>query len=245
MRGLHACCRVLAALIAMWLGLGLAGATIAAEAPPNIVVFYLDDVSPHDGSLWADPERTPNIYEQFIAHGVRFDRAVGETPQCCPGRANTLTGIDTQSTGVVENDARLFDPSMHVGKQLKGAGYSSMFIGKYLNENDELTGGAWQDHQIGWTVLDAIYGKPTFEDYVVRTKEGDVAYPETHSTQMVADRAVMRFRETPAGQPIFAMLSFFDLHGPNHPQAEFIGDPRCANMPPWNTARLQRGRRLR
>ena len=235
MRGRKFASGAVAALIAASLSIGLAAPTVAVNAQPNIVVFYLDDVSPHDGSLWADPERTPNIYEQFVAHGVRFPRAVGETPQCCPGRANTLTGTHSQSTGVIENDARLFDPSMHVGKQLKGAGYASIFIGKYLNENDELTNAAWQEHQAGWTVLDGIYGKPTFENYVVRTKDGDVPYPDTHSTQMIADRAVMRFRETRSDQPIFAMLSFYDLHGPNHPQAEFVGDPRCADMPPWNT----------
>jgi len=52
---------------------------------------------------------------------------------------------------------------------------------------------------------------------------------------MVADRAVARFRETPADQPIFAVLSFYDLHLPNHPMPQFVGDPRCAEMPPWDT----------
>src|SRR5437870_4988603 len=50
----------------------------AADPPPgrpNIVVFYMDDVAPHDGRLWAggtdpapvnDPARTPNIYNYFV-----------------------------------------------------------------------------------------------------------------------------------------------------------------------------------
>lgn len=221
------------AVIAISLGVGSVAPVVAVDERPNIVVFYLDDVSPHDGRLWTDPDRTPNLHEQFVAHGVRFDRAVGETPMCCPGRANTLTGIHTQSTGVTENDVSPFDPSMHVGRQLKAAGYASMFIGKYMNRNETLSSSQWLDHQAGWTALDAIYGKPTFEDYVVRTKEGDVPYPKTHSTQMIADRAVMRFQETPSSQPIFAMLAFYDLHGPNEPQPDFIGDPRCADIPPW------------
>lgn len=41
-------------------------------------MFYLDDVSVHDGSLWTDPARTPNIVDRFIDHGVKFDHAIGE-----------------------------------------------------------------------------------------------------------------------------------------------------------------------
>ncbi len=51
---------------------------------------------------------------------------------------------------------------------------------------------------------------------------------------MVADRAVMHFKETPADTPIFAMLSIYDLHGPNTPMPGYLGDPRCANIPPWD-----------
>ncbi|MGI8929196.1 MAG: hypothetical protein ACR2H0_07010 [Candidatus Limnocylindrales bacterium] len=49
-----------------------AGKTDLPEDPPNIVVFYIDDASPHDGSLWNDPARTPNIYEHFIERGIHF-----------------------------------------------------------------------------------------------------------------------------------------------------------------------------
>ena len=62
-----------------------------------------------------------------------------------------------------------------------------------------------------------------------------MAYPTTPSTQMIGDRAVMRLRETPADQPVFAVLSFYDLHLPNHPEPQFVGDPRCADIPPWDT----------
>ena len=217
------------------------GATpLSSPAPvagrPNIVVIYLDDVAPHDGRLWNDPARTPNLHEQFVAHGVTFENAIGETPLCCPGRVDMLTGLHGHNSGVTRNFAPSFDPSMHIGKQLLGAGYSSMWIGKYLNNNDKLDPADWLEHQGGWTVLDAIYGvNGEFESYTVKTKEGRVAYPTTPSTQMVAERAVMRFRETPADQPIFAVLSFYDLHLPNHPQPEFVGDPRCADIPPWDT----------
>ena len=50
-------------------GVPTARADGALPSKPNIVVIYLDDVAPVE-SLWNDPARTPNLYDQFIAHGT-------------------------------------------------------------------------------------------------------------------------------------------------------------------------------
>src|SRR5215210_3247209 len=89
----------------------------SAAGRPNIVLIYLDDVAPHDGRLWNDPARTPNLQEQFVSHGVTFENAIGETPLCCPGRVDMLTGLHGHNSGVTRNFAPMFDPSMHIGKQ--------------------------------------------------------------------------------------------------------------------------------
>jgi arylsulfatase A-like enzyme len=212
-------------------------AVTSAEAPsrPNIVVLYLDDVSPHDGRLWNDPDLTPTVYDRFVAHGVDFTNSIGETPLCCPGRSGFLTGLHTHNDLVTRNNAALFHPGMHIGAALKAAGYATMFIGKYFNLDNKLTDQQWVQHGAGWTYLDAVEGiNGKFYNYTVHTKEGDVKYGLVHSTQMVADRAVMRFRATPANQPIFAVLSLFNLHAPNVPLPQFVDDPRCADMPPWD-----------
>ena len=202
---------------------------------PNIVMFYIDDVAPHDARLWNDPSRTPNIYDQFIAHGIDLDHAIGETPLCCPSRANVLTGLHTHNTRVVRNDAQLFDPSEQIGKAMMDAGYSSIYIGKYLNRDNTLTDDQWAQHDAGWTDLDAIDGvNGAFYNFDLHTKAGVQHIKGLDSTQMVADRAVMHFKETPASTPIFAMLSIYDLHSPNTVQPQDKGDPRCANMPPWD-----------
>ncbi len=203
--------------------------------PPNIVVFYIDDTPPHDASLWNDPLRTPNIYEQFIEGGVDFTNAIGETPLCCPARANLLTGLHTHNHGVIANEAALFDPSEHIGNAMKEAGYASMFIGKYLNRNDELTPEQWAEHDAGWTYLDVTKGvNGSFMNFMVHTKESEFRLRNVHSTQFVADDAIARFRQTPAETPLFAVLSIYNLHLPNRPMAQDIGDTRCANMPPYN-----------
>ena len=115
---------------------------------------------------------------------------------------------------------------------MKDAGYASMYIGKYLNKNNRLSAAQWTQHGAGWTYLDAIKGwNGAFYDYTVHTKTGNVRYPDTHSTQMVADRAKMRFQATPAGTPIFAVLSVYNLHKPNVPMPQFANDHRCDSMP--------------
>ena len=211
------------------------GREAPAATPPNIVVFYLDDTNPHDGRLWNDPARTPTIYDRFIAHGVQFTNAIGETPLCCPGRAGFLTGLHTINHGVLHNDARLFNPSEHIGKEMKSAGYASMWIGKYFNKDNLLTPAQWTAHGNGWTDLDAIYGpNGAFFNYTVHTKTGNVAYTGLHSTLMVGQRTIQHLRETPSTTPVFAVLSVFDTHAPNTPMGQFKDDPRCANIPPWD-----------
>ncbi len=220
-------------VVAVFVLMGAPPAAIAGQASrPNIVVIYMDDVSPHDGRLWSDPTLTPTLYNYFVARGLHFQNSVGETPLCCPGRAGLLTGLHTHNHGVISNNALLFHPGMNIGKAMKDAGYASMYIGKYLNKNNRLSAAQWTQHGAGWTYLDAIKGwNGAFYNYTVHTKTGNVRYPTTHSTQMVAERAKMRFQATPAGTPIFAVLSPYNLHKPNVPMPQFANDHRCDSMP--------------
>jgi len=206
---------------------------------PNIVMIYLDDLNPMDGRLWNDPAITPTLYDTFVAHGVQFNNAVAETPLCCPARAGLLTGLHTHNHGVTYNDIRLFNPSEHIGKAMKRAGYESMLIGKYFNHPNYLTAAQWTTSAAGWSQLDAIRTASDpqyryFYNYRLFTKQGDVTYTDKHSTQMIQERAIAHFQATDASKPIFALLTPYDTHFPNLPMPEFVGDPRCANMAPWN-----------
>ena len=224
------------AFASSWLSAG--ATTLAAAEPPNIVMFYLDDVSPHDGRLWNDPARTPAIYNTFVAHGIRFSHAYGEDPLCCPGRASLLTGLHTHNNGVNENDARLFSPQVSVAKELHSAGYSTMWIGKYMNRNSFLSPAGWTAHMAPWDVFDGIYGlNASFYDYTLRTKDhGDIVETNYHSTQMVMDWSVSRFAAAPANKPIFAILSIYNLHGPNLPlPITPQQSAKCDNFPPYWT----------
>jgi arylsulfatase A-like enzyme len=212
------------------------------DSQPNIVVFYLDDTNPAQGLLWSNANRTPTLRSLFIDHGVSFPNAIGETPLCCPGRANLLTGLHTHNHGVTYNDVRLFNPSEHVGRALKESGYDTMWIGKYMNHPDRLSAADWNRHAAGWTQLD-VFRNSAFDDaakyyydYTLYTKDDPdhtVRYGRYHSTRMISDRAVLRMRQTDAAKPLFMVLSIYDTHGPNIPMPEFKGDPRCQGIAPW------------
>jgi N-acetylglucosamine-6-sulfatase len=208
----------------------------AAAAKPNIVVFYLDDAAPHDGRLWTDPSRTPALHSTFVAHGIHFPNAFGEAPLCCPGRATLLTGLHTHNNGVGSNDARLFSPQETVAGALKGAGYTTIWIGKYMNRNKWLSPDGWAAHMAPWSVFDGIYGDATYYNFTVRTKDtGDIPYVDTHSTQMLMDRAVMRLQAAPANKPLFAVFSSYDIHVPNQPMPQTPEKmAMCDSMPPWS-----------
>ncbi|CAN5757925.1 hypothetical protein BH23CHL7_BH23CHL7_10040 [soil metagenome] len=229
--------RLLAGALALaFLGLPAAHVTevAAADGPPNIVVIYMDDVAPHDGRLWSNPGLTPTLHDRFVAHGIDFTNAIVENPLCCPARGNLLTGQHTHNNGVDSNHARKFKPQMHVGKALSDAGYSTMFLGKYLNRAHLLTDAEWQAHAAGWTHLDVqkeMNGR--FEDYRLFTKQGVSTFVGYHSTRMTFDRFELRSRQTPANQPLFAVLSIYNLHAPNTPMPEFATDSRCSTMAPW------------
>ena len=212
---------------------------LTAPQRPNVVVFLLDDTSPHDGRLWSNPDLTPTLHDRFVVNGVHFPNAIAETPLCCPARANILTGLHTHNHGVKVNDARLFNPQEHLATAMGDEGYATMWIGKYLNKVDLFTPEQWLQHSAPWTQFDvfanAVDDRMTgfFTNYTLFTKQGLLSPPE-HSTQMIADRAVAHITETPAEQPIFAILSIYNTHAPHIPLPAFNDDPRCASMPPWN-----------
>src|SRR6187402_2509060 len=112
---------VLALLMSTLPGVTSGRASVAAGERPNIVMFYLDDLSPHDARLWSNPALTPNLYHYFVEHGIRFTNAIGESPLCCPGRASLLTGLHTHNNGVFRNNIHFLHPTNIVATDLRDA----------------------------------------------------------------------------------------------------------------------------
>ncbi|HEY0788549.1 MAG TPA: sulfatase-like hydrolase/transferase, partial [Thermoanaerobaculia bacterium] len=67
-------------------------AAAAPAAPPNIVVFFMDDVGYADLRIdGAVDARTPNL-DRLAAEGVRLTDCYAAAPVCTPTRAAFMTG---------------------------------------------------------------------------------------------------------------------------------------------------------
>jgi arylsulfatase A-like enzyme len=198
---------------------------------PDIIVIYVDDVPPLDGRLW-DAERTPAIRRWIIDRGLSFRNAIGESPLCCPARANLLTGLHTHNNGVTRNEASLLDPRVTVASELHDVGYRTAWIGKYLNRYMSMRGSARLAHEAPWDTFLPMSGGGHGYYY---WPKGERRYrrPAIHALRLVQQHAVREFREAPRDQPLFAVLSTYAGHRPNEPLPEFQGSARCAGIPRW------------
>ena len=242
--------RVVTVLLAASFALAGVGARIvstsapeaSAAAKPNIVVVYVDDTAAHDGRLWSNPVLTPTLHNLFVAHGIEFTNAIAETPLCCPARGTFLTGLHTHNTGVKTNDARLLNPAETIGTALRGSGYTTMWMGKYLNHAERLSKEQWTAHAAGWDYFDVFSTDSNatdgyFYNYGMYTKQEGTLFPSEHSTKVIAERTVARLRTADPAKPVFAVMSIYNTHAPHIPMPGFESDPRygqCDKMAPWN-----------
>ena len=125
------------AAAAVLLAGGLAVGQVVAQdrdTRPNIVLIQTDDQTLADLDIVA---RTRTL---IGAQGVSFRNTITPFAICCPSRASAMTGSYPHNTGVSAN----FPPAggyaawerqaqYSIGAWLKGAGYHTAHLGKYIN----------------------------------------------------------------------------------------------------------------
>jgi len=96
---------------------------------PNILILVSDD---QPLSMFTR-RLMPSVFSKVVDHGVRFDRFYVNSSVCCPSRAEILTGLNEQHTGVDDNGAPLMRPT--IVESLDELGYRTVLSGKYLNSH--------------------------------------------------------------------------------------------------------------
>jgi N-acetylglucosamine-6-sulfatase len=138
---------------------GLAPTTAAADPRPNIVLVVMDDFS-------MDLLSTMRHAREMRRTGAHYSHSYVVDSMCCPSRASLLTGQYPHQTGVLVNvngPAPDTDPmggfaafkaygnfKRSVNVRLKAAGYTTGFVGKFLN------GYSGQERPPGWSSWRAI-----------------------------------------------------------------------------------------
>jgi arylsulfatase A-like enzyme len=198
--------------------------SVAADAPPNIVLILLDDADVRDFALY-EPERPlalPAI-EALAARGVVFDQFYASSPVCSPTRASILTGQYPARYGlnaVVQRESPrgLPERAPMLAAYLRDRGYATAHIGKWhLGTQREafLPRAKGFDHAVTSGDWNGYYGTTLFVDGVA-----EEAAPDQHLTARLTDHA-LRIIQQHQSDPFFLNLWYFTPHVPLQPPDEW------------------------
>lgn len=193
------------------------------DAPPlNIVLVLADDM--RRDALFAMP------YVEEL-DGVRFTRAYIPNPMCCPARVSLLSGgYDSHEAGVLTNDAPnggagAFIDGDTLGTRLQAAGYTTGYVGKYLNHYNDLAPYV----PPGWTSFHGMLGGRTYLGWEAveggtgsAPGTGDLVSGDEYLTDRHRD-ASLAFLDAHAEGPFFLFLSAYAPHAPWEPAPEDEG----------------------
>src|SRR4051812_46209880 len=210
---------VLLALVAVVVAVPVASHANRAVTRPNILVIMTDDQTVESLRVMR------NVRHLLVEKGTTFDNNFTSFPLCCPSRSTFLTGQYAHNHHVLGNDKANglvnLDQSNTLPVWLTGAGYHTVFIGKYLNEYRALQGRTippgWSDWNAGLTLG---YFNHTMNRNGTIVRYG--AKPSDYQSDVYTRIALQSIATTPKGKPLFMWLSYFAPHygGPKEP-----GDP--------------------
>ncbi|GAA3129583.1 arylsulfatase A-like enzyme/ABC-type glycerol-3-phosphate transport system substrate-binding protein [Kribbella aluminosa] len=100
---------------------------------PNILFIHCHDLGRFLGCYGVPTVHTPSL-DRLAAESAVFDLAFSAAPHCSPARAALFTGTYPQRNGVLglthsPFDWDLNDPSIHLARRLRTAGYRTELIG--------------------------------------------------------------------------------------------------------------------
>ncbi|WP_428306552.1 arylsulfatase [Lacipirellula sp.] len=215
-----------ALLVASLLYLSLtASIATAADAPPNVIYFLIDDLGRNDcGFMGGQEIKTPHI-DKLAATGATLD-AYYVQPVCSPTRAALLTGRYPMrhglQSGVVKPWAQHGLPldERTIADDLKAAGYATGIFGKWH------LGHAAKEQlpmQRGFTRQYGHYNGAL--DYFTHDRDGGFDWhsdgqtcrDEGYSTALVGEKAAEFVAQNAGKRPFFAYVPFNAVHSPYQP----------------------------
>jgi arylsulfatase A len=211
----------------------------AADAPPNVVLFLIDDLGQRDlGCYGSTFYKTPNI-DRMAKEGLKFTDFYAACPVCSPTRASILTGKYPQRVGITDwipgrkdlPEQRLKRPAMKnelaleevtIAEALKKRGYVTALMGKW-----HLGGKGFEPTQQGFDVNVAgdHTGTPLsyFAPFVNKAGAQMPGLEKAADGEYLTDRLAAeaeQFIEANKAKPFFLYLPHYGVHTPlRAPQA--------------------------
>ena len=200
--------------------LPFASADAPAPAPaPNIVFLLADDMGYGDLGCYGSPVIQSPRLDRLAGEGIRLTECYAASSNCSPSRAAILTGRHPYRVGMY--DFARFKPlqiptsETTVAELLKGAGYDTLFAGKWHCSGDFYSGEQPYPGDHGFDHWLAHYGN-FGEDPDGFLRNGDTLEPiEGWMSEIVVDEAMTWLDgRSPDSVPFFLCLWFSEPHTP-------------------------------
>ena len=198
---------VLAFVLAGAAQVGAGGESRALVGRPNVMVIMTDDQTVESLRVMK------NVRRLLAGKGTTFTNSFVSFPLCCPSRATFLTGQYSHNTGVVGNNFATgysrFDQSNTLAVWLDAAGYTTAFVGKYLNDYGKAARGRFVPP--GWDDWHAAVRVNYYRHSML--ENGRINYYGTsvgnYSSDVYTQRALDALRRhAPSARPFFLWLSY-------------------------------------
>ncbi len=192
------------------------------QAKPNILVLFTDDQEPSSLRVMK------KVTKEMKRKGTTMKRFYTQFPLCCPSRATMLTGQYAHNHQVLSNSAPTggygtfndIHGDNYLPLWLQDAGYTTGFIGKYMNEYAEPDeyGTTPRDVPRGWDDWRVLApSRAQYFNYQLNQNGNIRQYANRkrdYSTDVFTTKA-KRFvrRSAPSTDPYFLMLGYAAPHG--------------------------------
>ncbi|KAI8614661.1 alkaline-phosphatase-like protein [Chytriomyces sp. MP71] len=196
---------------------------------PNIVLLLTDDQDVHMNSL----QFMPLLQKHLIDKGTQFKNYYTTSAICCPSRVSILRGQFAHNTnftdvlgkhGGYDNFLKKGLNEDYLPKFLQSAGYSTSYVGKFLNgytaANHEQTPGGWNefDTLIGPFIYDNFHPVFAKNGAEINDFKGQYQVDVIRDKALsILDRAIKEVNEQ--DQPFFLYMA------PTAPHTEIIVPP--------------------
>lgn len=238
----------------------------AAEKPPNVVFFALDDMNDWVGALGHEQAITPNM-DRLAESGVNFTNAHTAGIFCAPSRSAIFTGRQATTTGCYTTQIYFRDhPDLTpLQKVMQQGGYATFGAGKLFHHPagfidqrgwDEFFLRSSDQKKKGWDIAswttdmdilpdpypNSIFNhdrKPANQFFLEWGKvlnENEEEMADTIRTQWACDLLGKKHE-----QPIFVAVGLYAPHFPNYAPAKYFDlyDPKNIKLPPYKLDDLE------
>ena len=217
---------------------------------PNVVVVMLDDFS-------MDLVQTMRSVQRMRRTGASYPHSFVTDSLCCVSRSSFFTGQYPHQTGVRTNTSHqgtstlggwpAYDthgnPERAFNVRLQEAGYTTGFVGKFLNEYEWSPGRALPPVVPGWTTFDTVFGSAydgwdfastSLVDQRLRLTQhpappasaSDKAKDKAYAGTVIGDLAMDFLRDGEASDaPYFLEVAVYAPHNRVNAEGHYPGDP--------------------